>query len=260
MISTANLRRSTDQRLRQASKAATQIGLAANAKYSAKEKVAEEVEVLSEMEYLAKLEIGYGRKAWAAILFVDLRNSSRRAKECSDYDTYLTMHAYLHAVGRVAVAFGGYIVGFRGDGLFAAFGIDRQGANKADLDHGGEVNNAVKCGKAMVEAVDTVVAPALQQYNVDGNLIIGVGIDAIPDEIVITRVGVFSADEITVYGHSVNTASKLANKRNGGVLITKGAWDMMPSSEGGKWTIGPPVDDDGGHVIQFPSEYREMNS
>src|SRR4051812_6839123 len=58
-----------------------------------------------------RLRLGQACKAWRAILFVDLRGSTRRAEEIGPRATYITMHALLPALAHLVSDEGGFIVG-----------------------------------------------------------------------------------------------------------------------------------------------------
>jgi class 3 adenylate cyclase len=187
--------------------------------------------MLQSLPPFSKLKLGTAVKVPASILFVDMRGSTRRALEVGPRATYLTMHALLPALARIVTDCDGYVVGFRGDGLFAAFGIDSHGnavsAEKFKL----SVGAASACGLTMIEAVEKVINPALEMYNVTGDVQIGVGLDA--GEVVITRIGLMDGFEITAYGNAVNNAAKLCAKGNNEVIISTYADSLIPATPGG---------------------------
>lgn len=184
--------------------------------------------LIADIPRFGALDVGYGVDAWAALLFVDLRNSSKRAEAYGAKATYLTMHTYLPTMAYLVGEAGGHIVGYRGDGLFAAFGIDDYGSNPPELDHCEEVRKAIRCAKAMVESVDDAINPVLIEAGIPGGLLIGVGIDA--SKVVITRIGLREAYEVTAYGTAVNKAAKESDRGNGEVMISIRAKNMLGTS------------------------------
>jgi class 3 adenylate cyclase len=199
---------------------------------------------------------GFGAKTWAVVLFVDLRNSSRRADLHGARATYLTMHAYLPAMALLVEKMQGHLVGYRGDGLFAAFGLDENGRNPPGMNHGEEVRQAVRCAKGMLEAVDDAVTPALAEYRVPGDLRIGVGIDA--GEIVVTRIGLARAYEVTAYGTAVNKAAHGSNIGNGEVFITPRARKLYPKGPNGTMGFKPHSRTRDYLKVVFPSTFRVL--
>ncbi len=200
----------------------------------------------------AILDNTFGMAAWSVILSVDLRRSSKRAVEIGAEHTYLTMHTYLTTMAELVKRANGKIVGLRGDGLFAAFGLTKL------IGTGSEVTNhvahtaikcATRCGKAMLEATDGIINPLLARNEIRGDLAIGVGISV--GNVVVTRIGLGDANEVTVYGPPVNQACKYCNKTNE-IALTVGAWDIYPSAENGRIRF---KSFEGGFTPLFPADY-----
>ena len=181
----------------------------------------------------AVLKHSMGQLAWAVVLSVDLRNSTWRAMNHGAEATYLTMHTYLPTMEYIVGKAGGKVIGLRGDGLFAGFGITECNeeervftsaiASKAASD-------SVKCGHGMIEAVRDVINPILEDDGVPDGLAVGVGIDT--GQVVITRIGLDTANEVTAYGDCVNRACKRCNGNNV-VYISRAVVDYYPTSDGG---------------------------
>jgi class 3 adenylate cyclase len=211
---------------------------------------------IAEIPRFAAMQVGYGQTAFAAILFVDMRDSSKRAEELGPRQTYLTIHAYLPAMAYVVSKFSAHVVGFRGDGLFAAFGLDATGSNPPNCDIGSELSRAVRCAYAMIEALDEVIIPALNKKDVDTkDLRIGIGIAA--GDIVITRVGLeLSNCELTAYGPAVNKASKLSDG-NGVVAMDYRTESMFPSGKGGRIRFEARGNRNGLKVV-YPDNYSVL--
>jgi len=69
-------------------------------------------------------------------------------------------------------------------------------------------------------------------------------------EIVVTRIGLTNANEVTAYGPPVNQACKLSGKIIG-IRLTKGAHDVYPTAKGGRVKFEHY---DGGYFVNFPSD------
>ncbi|AUX35791.1 uncharacterized protein SOCE836_079900 [Sorangium cellulosum] len=189
----------------------------------------------------SKLEIGSAVKVPSAtVLFVDMRSSTRRAYELGAAKTYITMHSLLPALAHIVAEQNGYIVGFRGDGLFAVFGIDSNGNPSIGAK---AVGTACQAGCYMVEAVEAAVNPILEAFDIPGDVAVGVGVDA--GEIVITKIGLQGMWEITAYGDAVNRAAKLCSKGSGQVIVSTEAQTNIGTSKNGKLKISKyiPFDD-----------------
>jgi len=213
--------------------------------------LAEERSMVADLPVPRALRLGWATKAWCGILFVDLRGSTERARLLGPAKTYITMHALLPALAHVVADSSGYIVGFRGDGLFACFGIDDRGENPAEMDKEAK-ENAVRdagcCGATMVEAVGDVINPLLNEYDNSGDLVLGLGLDA--GEVVFTKIGLHNAHEVTAYGDAVNNASKLASKSKGSVRTSPGIVRLYPTGPNGQVTAD--ITPEGDYLLNFP--------
>jgi len=198
-----------------------------------------------------------GLSAWAAILSVDLRHSTKIAGKYGAEKTLSLMHTYLPTMAFLVEKAGGKTVGLRGDGLFAAFGVTelKGDTQVVDSEFATEaVRSATHSGKAMIEAMEDAIYPTLHTSDFDEDLRIGVGIDV--GNVVITRIGLESACEVTAYGPAVNNAcKKLASKASNQIRISKAAHNMYPTSKGGKTKFSWF---DGGYSINFPKNFNML--
>lgn len=190
---------------------------------------------ISDDPEFASLNIGDGVGAWATIAAVDLRGSTRLADTLSPRETYLMAHTLLPTLAHVCEKKGGSVMNFRGDGLFASFGLKKHRVEDVKTDpnrsHIEESNShAVVCGLALVEATTEAVQPALETENIFVDLQVGVGVDC--GHVVVTRVGWMTAQELTAYGSAVNHACKLSTGENK-VLLSRNVNEQYPSGEGG---------------------------
>ena len=240
------------QSVDQATEAADTIKLG-ECKHYARGKV--ELSLLADVPRYSRLPQFYGVKAWAAILSVDLRKSSQRALRIGARNTYITMHALLPTMTVLVEKAEGLIVGLRGDGLIASFGLTELVGTGKELTGeaaGKAVQDAVCCGKAMLEAVDQIINPALEKKRVEGGLQIGVGVDV--GEMVVTRIGWGRADDVTAYGHCVNNACKMKPSRD--VLVTHTARRMFPTSGNGRVRFSQSGTD---YRVIFPDDMRMLS-
>ena len=148
---------------------------------------------------------------------------------------------------------GGSIVGLRGDGAIACFGLydmpDRDTRVPQETITDG-VKKAGLCGDAMVRAVRKIVNPVLTEGGIEAGLQIGVGIDI--GEIVATNIGLGGARELTTYGNCVNRACKL-NCGNNAVLVSGQARLAFPKTKGGKANFRKHSHD--AFILEYPAEF-----
>ena len=208
-------------------------------------------QMIADVPRYARLKLASAEKAWAAILFMDMRDSTTRAQRVGPRATFIAMHTLLPAMALLVSDGGGYIVGFRGDGLFGAFGIDEHAANPANLSERGAIQKAAVCGQTMVEAVTGVINPLLERFKLAADIRIGVGVDV--GEIVITRIGLEGAHEVSAYGDAVNMASKLCGLANNSVVISPACDTLYPVSLNGRVTTKPLGTSLLGYEVSFPS-------
>jgi class 3 adenylate cyclase len=237
--------------------ASTQISFSENKAFHYSKDGGIQASMVTEIPRFRELDVGYGVDAWAAILFVDLRSSSWRAEVHGAKATYLAMHTYLPTMSYLVGRADGYIVGYRGDGLIAAFGLDSLGKNPPDLDYGREVQNAIRCAKGMIEAMDDAVNPVLREGGVPAGMEIGVGIDAA--KVVITNIGLREAFEVTAYGTAVNKAAKLSDCGNAEVIVAHRAKRLLPPSTGHHRWFARSYKTSDGMRVTYPADYIVLN-
>ena len=152
----------------------------------------------------------------------------------------------------------GRVANFRGDGLFALFGINEDGENDPDFAFGTESMRAIRCGKAMMEAVYDAINPILKEAGLPNDLNIGVGIDI--GDIVITRVGLPGVNEATAYGNAVNHAAKFCGG-NGVIITSDRAWHAIPGEKGGRLAVKSIELKDGlrGLKVVYPDDIKVLD-
>lgn len=212
----------------------------------------ERVRLLGNQSHFARLPQFYGMSAWAAILSVDLRESTDRALRVGAQNTYIAMHVLLPTLAELVGRAGGSVVGLRGDGLIASFGltrIDTGNPEPSNAEKGKAVQDASLAGRAMLEAVALIINPILDEEHIPGNLHIGVGIDV--GRVVVTRIGIDDVQEVTVYGDCVNNACHM--KPDQYVMLSAAADNLYPTSLHGR--IRTVMDEDGENIrVIFPAE------
>jgi class 3 adenylate cyclase len=198
--------------------------------------------------------IYFCEKAWASILSVDIRGSIKRALAIGAQDTFITMHVFMRTMIRLVAMAKGVVIGLRGDGLLAAFGrkaFESDDDLRLTLDESDAALLAsTSCGDAMVRAVRRVVNPALVKRGVAGDLCIGVGVEC--GRLVITKIGLLDAYDVTAYGHCVNRAAKISNEKANidKVIMGRDAKNVFPCKEGGRIKVRRFGTDM--HLVEYP--------
>ena len=205
-----------------------------------------------------RIDVGFAAKAWAAVLFVDMRESSSRAQVLGPFATFVTMHAFLPTMAYLVSCYGGQIVGYRGDGLFAAFGIDETTRRLSAGDKEEGVRAAFRCGEAMVEAVGTVINPTLST-KLDGYYPFEVGCGISCGRVVVTRIGIERGSELTAYGNAVNKASKLCSVGAQQVILSSAAvTHVLARDDQNADVYFAQVDGKRDCVLVYPDHLREL--
>lgn len=198
----------------------------------------------------ASLDVGDGIAAWTAIAAIDLRRSTILADELGPRDTYLMTHTLLPTLAFVCEHMEGSVMNFRGDGLFASFGLKKLTDDDDDFpterQQKAANSEAVACGVALIEATKEVVKPVLHDDGIYAELAVGVGVDC--GSVVVTRVGWMNAQELTAYGSAVNHACKISDGLNR-VKVSDEIRRVYPSGAGGRMEFRPAGD---GHIADFP--------
>ncbi len=177
------------------------------------------------------LEFGSYDKDNFAVLFVDMRSSTKRAQTIGPEKTFLTMHAYIPALLEVIKFYNGKVVDIMGDGIMAFFG-----GKKSNIAKVMAVKKAGLCGKDMLRVVDKVVNKILYEEEIQWSIDIGVGVDY--GNVIVTKIGIQEFYDVKAFGDCVNKASKYSNGCNQ-VKVSKQVKEIWPSSEGGKMKFIP---------------------
>jgi class 3 adenylate cyclase len=172
-----------------------------NARFSSKEvKLAEAIPGYEETGFFDFIQ------KEMAVLFIDMVGSTQRAERIGDQKMFVTVHAFLPAMTLLVHRLEGVVPKFTGDGLLALFGYE---PSQTDLSRA--VCHAAACAGTMRDVIYEIVNPEMEKVRIP-RMDCGMGIDA--GKIVVTRIGIHQANEVTVFGDAVNQAAKLASKRN----------------------------------------------
>lgn len=177
------------------------------------------------------LEFGSFDKDNFAVLFVDMRNSTKRAKQIGPEKTFLTMHAFIPALLEVIKCYNGKVVDIMGDGIMAFFGGRNSNIAKVMA-----VKNAGLCGKDMLRVREEVINPIILNDNIPWSINIGVGVTY--GDVIVTKIGIKEFFDVKAYGDCVNKASKYSNGYNQ-VKVSKQVKEMWPASKKGKISFMP---------------------
>lgn len=142
-------------------------------------------------------------------LFLDIRNSTKRAFDIGAKKTFVTIQGLLPTLACIVHDLGGFIVDYPGDGIMAHWeiGTPSQKAIKA----------AIKAAGWMDDSVRNIVNKLLEKNGIPP---VRCGIGVASGEVIITKLGIDGFYSAKAIGNSVNFASKLAsNKYNNGAIF-----------------------------------------
>ena len=111
-----------------------------------------------------KLEFGSYDKENFAVLFVDMRGSTRRAQQVGAEKTFLTMHVFLTALLEVVKHYHGKVIDIMGDGLMVFWG-GKQARDDEDMVKTRAIQNAGLCGRDMLKVREQVINRIIEEEN-----------------------------------------------------------------------------------------------
>ena len=206
-----------------------------------------------------ELKTGYGKSIWAVILSVDLRRSTKREIRIGPKKTHLTMHTYLPTMVNLVGSYEGSVVGLRGDGLIAQFGetkiVKNDGSEVSPKVAERAAKQAVRCGKSMIEAVEEIINPILARNDIEAGLAVGIGIDQ--SDLVVTRIGHLTSNELTAYGPAVNKACKFSDRSNQ-IRVTNRVESLYPEGKKGKVRFRALGGGKSGLIVSFPNDMQML--
>lgn len=190
-----------------------------------------------------KLQFGSYDEENFAVLFVDMRNSTKRAQEVGPEKTFLTMHIYLTALLETVKYYNGKVIDIMGDGLMVFWG-GREAREENNMVKTEAVRNAGKCGLAMLKVRTAVINKIIASEKLGKEIDIGVGLTF--DSVVVTKIGIVDSYDVKAFGDCINVASKYARSYNR-MKVSKKVKKLWPSSKNGKLKF---VTDEGGYFVE----------
>jgi class 3 adenylate cyclase len=136
-----------------------------------------------------------GERRVVTILFADLRGSTALAERMQPEEVVEVLNDYVGALARCVVECGGMVRQFLGDGLMAIFGAFS--ANAASDGAAEAIEATLRMRRAVAEVNSRTSA----------TMRFGVGVHT--GEVVLGLIGIAEQAEITAFGDTVNTASRL---------------------------------------------------
>jgi adenylate cyclase len=136
-----------------------------------------------------------GRRVRAALLFVDIRDSSAQAERMDAARLAIFISAFRRRVMRAAAKHGGVVDKFLGDGALILFGIPAENE--------GDAERALACGRTLFDLVDRWN----EKHGFDPPVRIGIGVHW--GEVFCGVVGDEARLEFTVLGESVNITARV---------------------------------------------------
>lgn len=178
-----------------------------------------------------KLEFGSYDKENFAVLFVDMRGSSKRAQSVGAEKTFLTMHVFLTSLLEVVKHYHGKVIDIMGDGLMVFWG-GRNAREKEDMVKVKAIQKAGLCGRDMLIVLEKVINKIITDENLGAEISIGVGVTF--DSVIVTKIGIENSYDVKAFGDCINIASKYANQVRNKVKVSKKIKNEWPKGKGGK--------------------------
>ncbi|MEY7999428.1 adenylate/guanylate cyclase domain-containing protein [Clostridium sp. Mt-5] len=164
-----------------------------------------------------------------SVLFIDIRQSTNRAKTIGPEKTYMSMHAFMPAMLEVIKYYRGYVIDLMGDGVMVFFGGKKSGISKIQA-----TQNAGLCGIDMLNVLKLVVNKILNEEKI-WQITCGIGIDY--GNVIVTKIGIDGIFDVKAYGDCINTASKYCDEAVSQVLVSDKIEEMWPIGKHGKMTF-----------------------
>jgi adenylate cyclase len=179
----------------------------------------------------AKPGAGKPERRHAAIMFVDVRDFTRTARQMPPETVMQVLACYQDAVLREIEVHGGQVDKFMGDGILATFGAVYPSATYAA--------DALRAAQGVAAAV-AALQDRFAALGWPGVLRMGAAVAA--GDVTVGVVGAQGRFEFTVIGHAVNLAAKLeaANKVQGTRVLTDKATLELARGQGYAADVPPP--------------------
>lgn len=191
-----------------------------------------------------KLEFCSYDKENFAVLFVDMRNSTKRAQDVGAEKTFLTMHVFLTALLEIVKCYNGKVIDIMGDGIMVFWG-GREARAEENMIKTEAVRNAGKCGRSMLKIRNEVINKIIKEKGLGNEISFGVGVTF--DSVVVTKIGIPNSYDVKAFGDCINVASKYSKLYNQ-MKVSKKVKEIWPSSKNG--TLRFVADKDGGYIVE----------
>lgn len=183
-----------------------------------------------------KLQFGSFDQENFAVLFVDMRGSTKRAQTVGAETTFLTMHVFLTALLEVVKHYHGKVIDIMGDGIMVFWGgsVARERENMVKSI---AIQNAGLCGRDMLKVRESVINRIVEKEQLGSPINIGVGVTF--DSVIVTKIGIAESYDVKAFGDCINTASHYASEANNRVKVSKKVKHEWPSSKNGTIHFSP---------------------
>lgn len=161
-----------------------------------------------------------GEERQIAILFVDIRGSTRFAESVPPFDVIHVLRRFYYHMERAVMDNGGHVACYTGDGLMALFGVEQ--SECAPLE-------AVMAGLDMLRYVKEDLQPYVKRLFKRS---FGIGVGVHFGQTIVGTVGGGPQERLTAIGDAVNIANRIerANKRAGTEFLVSEA--VLRATEG----------------------------
>lgn len=177
-----------------------------------------------------KLEFGSYAKENYAVLFVDMRESTLRAKREGAENTFLTMHVYLTALIEIVKHYQGNVIDIMGDGIMAFWG-GQEARKKNDMVKIKAAQSAGLCGLDMLRVREPVINKIIEKEKLGSPINMGIGVTF--GSVIVTKIGIPASYDVKAFGDCVNCASKYSSTTNNQVKVSKEVHELWPKGKEG---------------------------
>lgn len=161
-----------------------------------------------------------------AVMFVDMRGFTRASAQLGEHEVVHLLEGYFAMVVDLTTAHGGRPCNMAGDGVLAAFGLDRA---PRDADAApGPAPQALRTARGMLDAWKAMSADWQARHGVVTGL--GIGIHMGP--VIAGPIGPPSFRHDTVVGDTVNIAARLCQRARAGEALFSEAVRRAPGIDG----------------------------
>jgi adenylate cyclase len=165
-----------------------------------------------------------------AVMFVDMRGFTRASAQLGEHEVVRLLEGYFAMVADLTTAHDGRPCNMAGDGVLAAFGLDRapRGAPIGTDAAPGPAPQALRAARGMLDAWKAMSADWQARHGVVTGL--GIGIHLGP--VIAGPIGPPSFRHDTVVGDTVNIAARLCQRARAGEALFSEAVRRAPGIDG----------------------------